>query len=449
MFEEAPDYAANADRLAAAGPAGAKAADGADDHVDRHALARGRVQLFDHRRVRHAVEFGDDARGASGLMMGDFAADHLGYLFAQIDRRHEQLAIALLPRISGQVVEQLRDVFAEIFVGGEESQVGVNAGGDRVVIAGAEVHVAAQLVLLLAHDESDLGVSLQTDKAVDDVDAGFLQLLGPLDVRLFVEAGFEFDQHRDLFAVLGGLDQRFDYRRVLAYAVERLFDRQHVRVARGLAQEFDHRRERLVGVMEQNVLMAYGVEDVISGTQRRRRCRRERLVLQLRQVELVERHQVGDVQGAVNRVDVLLLHLQRMAQQLDHMRAHPGGDLQPNAEAEAAVAHLLLDRLEQVAGLVLFDLDVGVASDAEGLAFDDAHSREERVDVRRHHLFEHSEAIALASDRDQSGDVRRKRQLDAGEAGLLLAVFRILRHDQYPQVHADVRDVRERVARVH
>src|SRR5262247_581695 len=449
MFEEAPDDAADADRLAAAGPAGAQAADAADDQVDGHALARGRIHLLDQRRVGHAVELRDDSGGPPGLEVRDFSADHLGDRFAQVDRRDQQLAVLLLTRVSGQVVEQLRNVFAEILVGGEEPEIGVDARRDRVVVARAEVDVAAQLVLLLAHDERHLGVGLQSDQAVDDVDAGLLQSLRPLDVRLFIEAGLEFDQHRDLFAVLGGFDQRFDYRRILAHAVERLFDRQHVRVARGLTQEFDHRRERLVGVMEQNVLVAYGVEDVFSGTQRRRRCRRERLVLQLRQVELVERHQVGDVQGAVNRVDVLLLHLQRMAQQLDHVRAHPGGDLQPNAEAEAAVAHLLLDRLEQVAGLVLFDLDVGVASDAEGLAFDDAHSREERVDVRRHHLFEHSEAIALASDRDQSGDVRRKRQLDAGEAGLLLAVFRILRHDQYPQVHADVRDVRERVARVH
>ena len=37
------------------------------------------------------------------------------------------------------------------------------------------------------------------------------------------------------------------------------------------------------------------------------------LVFQLRQVELIERHQVGDVQWAVNRVNILLFHLQRMA----------------------------------------------------------------------------------------------------------------------------------------
>src|SRR5262245_9027503 len=449
MFEESPDDAADADRLAAAGPAWAQAADAADDQVDGHAFARGRIHLLDQRRVGHAVEHGDDSGGPSGLDVRDFAADHLGDRFAQVDRRDQQLAVALLTRVSGQVVEQLRDVFAETLIGGEESEVCVNARRDRVVVASAEMNVAAQLVLLLAHDEGDLGVGLQPDQAVDDVDAGLLQSLGPLDVRLFIEAGLEFDQHRDLFAVLGGFDQRFDYRRILAHAVERLFDRQHVRVARRLAQEFDHGRDRLVRVMEQDVLMAYDVEDVFPRAQRRRRGRRERLVFQLRQVELVERHQVGDVQGAVNRVNVLLLHLQRMAQQLDHVRAHSGGDLQPHAEAEAAVAHLLLDRLEQVARLVLFDLDVGVARDAEGLAFDDAHSREERVDVRRHHLFEHREAIALARDRNQPGDVRRKRQLDAGEAGLMLAVFRVLRHDQYPQVHADVRDVRERVARVY
>src|SRR5262245_2387090 len=449
MFEEAPDDAADADRLAAAGPAGAQAADAADDQVYGHALARSRVRLLDHRRVGHAVELGDDSGGASGLEVCDLAADHLGDRFAQVDRRDQQFAVLLLARVPGQVVEQLRNVFAEILVGGEESEVGVDSRRDRVVVSRAEVDIAAQFVLLLAHDEGDLGMGLQPDQAVDDVDAGLLKSRRPLDVRLFVEAGLEFDQHCDLFAVLGGLDQRFDYRRILAHAVERLFDRQHARVARGLAQEFDHRRERLVRVVEQNVLVAYGVEDVFSGTQRRRRGRRERLVLQLRQVELVERHQVGDVQWAVNRVNVLLLHLQRMAQQLDHVRAHSGGDLQPHAEAEAAVAHLLLDRLEQVAGLVLFDFDVGVARDAEGLAFDDAHSREERVDVRRHHFFEHREAIALARDRNQPGDVRRKWQLDAGEAGLMLAVFRVLGHDQNPQVHADVRDVRERVARVY
>src|SRR5262249_31782547 len=157
--------------------------------------------------------------------------------------------------------------------GGEESEVGVDSRGDRVVITRAEVHIAAQLVLLLPHDEGDLRVGLQSDQAVNDVDARFLQPFRPLNIRFFIEAGLEFYEHRDLFAVLSGFDQRFDYRRILAHAVERLFDRQHVRVTRRLAQEFDHGRERLIRVMQQNVLMAYGVEDVFTGAQDGRRGR--------------------------------------------------------------------------------------------------------------------------------------------------------------------------------
>ncbi|MCG3163931.1 MAG: hypothetical protein JMDDDDMK_05390 [Acidobacteria bacterium] len=135
-----------------------------------------------------------------------------------------------------------------------------------------------------------------------------------------------------------------------------------------------------------------------------------------------------------------------MAQQFDHVRTHPRSDFQPDAETEAAIAHLLFDVFEQIARLILFDFDVGVARDAERLTFDDAHSGKERFDVRRHHLFEHHETITFASDWNQPGHIRR--QFDAGEARFILLVLRLFRDDQDAQVHADVRDVRERMARI-
>ncbi len=52
-----------------------------------------------------------------------------------------------------------------------------------------------------------LRVGLEPDQPVDDVDARFFELLGPGDVALLVEAGFELDQGRDLFAPLGRADQ--------------------------------------------------------------------------------------------------------------------------------------------------------------------------------------------------------------------------------------------------
>src|SRR5437879_9489085 len=44
---------------------------------------------------------------------------------------------------------------------------------------------------LAAHDERRLGVRLELDQAVHDPDAHLLELLGPLDVSLFVEPGLQ------------------------------------------------------------------------------------------------------------------------------------------------------------------------------------------------------------------------------------------------------------------
>jgi len=43
------------------------------------------------------------------------------------------------------------------------------------------VHVAAQALGFAAHDEAELGVDLEAGEAVDDVDAGGFEFLGPVD----------------------------------------------------------------------------------------------------------------------------------------------------------------------------------------------------------------------------------------------------------------------------
>src|SRR5258708_680307 len=67
---------------------------------------------------------------------------------------------------------------------------------------------------------------------------------------------------RAFLAVLGGPGQRGDDRVVFRRAVERLLDRQDLRVLGGLLDELDHRAERLVGVVDQDVLLADRREDV-------------------------------------------------------------------------------------------------------------------------------------------------------------------------------------------
>ena len=61
--------------------------------------------------------------------------------------------------------------------------------------------VAADAVVVLAHDQADFAVDFVADQAIDDMDAGLLQLAAPLDVVGLVETRPQFHHGRDLFAV--------------------------------------------------------------------------------------------------------------------------------------------------------------------------------------------------------------------------------------------------------
>ncbi len=57
---------------------------------------------------------------------------------------------------------------------------------------------------------------LQTDDAINDVRARFLEPAGPLDIGGFVETRAQFHQRRDLLARTGRVHERFHDGRVAA-----------------------------------------------------------------------------------------------------------------------------------------------------------------------------------------------------------------------------------------
>ena len=90
-----------------------------------------------------------------------------------------------------------------------------------------------------------------------------------------------------------------------------------------------------------------------------------------------------------------------MISQLAHQQTegdviHVVGDLEPDRRAEAAAQQLLLEGLDEVLGLVLLDLDVLVAGDAELVVLDDLHAREQLVEVVGDQVFERDEAQQAA-----------------------------------------------------
>ncbi len=115
--------------------------------------------------------------------------------------------------------------------------------------------IGAQLAAFATNDKRDLGVGLQLQKPVDDLDAGAFEIARPADIGFLVKTRLELDHCRDRFAGLGGLGERLHDRAVVAGAVERLLDRRHRRIARGLAQELDDDVEAFIGMMDDDVLL--------------------------------------------------------------------------------------------------------------------------------------------------------------------------------------------------
>ena len=122
------------------------------------------------------------------------------------------------------MVEEASEVFANRFTRGEKPEVFIEARGLWVVVSGADVAVAAQCAALLANDQGQLAVGLQAHDAVNHVNSGLLELSGPGDVGLLVEARLDLDQSQNLLARLSCVDQRVDNRAVTAGSVKGLLD---------------------------------------------------------------------------------------------------------------------------------------------------------------------------------------------------------------------------------
>ena len=184
-----------------------------------------------------------------------------------------------------------------------------------VVVTGAQVRVTHDLAGFATQDQHHLGVGLEADHAVDHHRTGRLQTAGQLQVGLFVEPRAQFDHRGDFLAVTRRIHQRIDDFRVGAGAVQGLAHRQYVRVLGGLAQQVDHRGERLERVQQQDVLLADHAENVLAVLQQFRDLRRERQVLQLAlAVQAGDAEQTGQVDRTVDLIQLGLVQVELLEQ---------------------------------------------------------------------------------------------------------------------------------------
>ena len=242
VFEKSPHDTTYAYVLGEAGNSGTETADPPNDQVDRDARLGGFVERGDDLLVNEAVHLHPYPSGAT-LLGRHLVADHLQHAGTEIGRCHQQTGEGRHLAETGECVEQPRYVVAELMVGGEETDVVVDARGDRVVVPCCYVYIATKLRGGFATDDkSNLGVRLEPNQSVDDMHPGPLELSRPRDVRLFIKASLEFDESGDLFSCLGCVDECLHHRRLARCSVQGELDGEHIRVGGGSLDELLDRR---------------------------------------------------------------------------------------------------------------------------------------------------------------------------------------------------------------
>ena len=221
MLQKASDDRTDMHVLGLARNARLDARDAADDHVHAHTSTRCLGDLVDDLAVGERVELKEHTGGLASEGALDLAIQAAHDERLQADRRHAQEAVIAAQVAQRQVAEEQVGVLADAGMGGHEHKVAVELGRLLVKVAGAQQRQACKRHALAIGELADLGVALKALGAVDDGAACLFQALGPLDVVLLIEAGAELHEHRDLFAVLGGIDERLAQAALLGHAVER------------------------------------------------------------------------------------------------------------------------------------------------------------------------------------------------------------------------------------
>ena len=176
----------------------------------------------------------------------------------------------------GQLHKYRIDVAADAFVRGQKAEIGIKSRRSRMIVASTEMNVAPQmytwracvffirLIDFASHHQRHLGMGLVPHDPVHDVCPDLFQTRGPVKIGFLVESRHQLHHHRHFLALLGSIDQRFHNDGIGAGAVHRLLDRDHLRIPRSLLDKFDHRRETLKWMMQEDVLLFQYLKDILA-----------------------------------------------------------------------------------------------------------------------------------------------------------------------------------------
>ena len=362
------DDAVDMDGFADAGDACHQRAVAAQHDVDGHACGGCLIQLLHHHLIRNMVDFHPDVSGLAGQLVLDFVVYQAEELLLHLVGRDQQFAetdgrIGLLNK-----VEDIGHVRHHILRGGHKHEVRVDAGVAFVEVARAD---AGNVVARLHADMGNFAMHLQAFHAEDDVYAGILHQFGPRDIRRFVKACQQFDDHGDLLAIPCGVDEGGHHLRGLGQSVKGGLDALHVLADGCLLENADVivkaviRHVNVAVVLldefqEADVLVQFGLDDGRPGG-----------IFQVLASTVGERHQVLVVvvaspgQDGIQFVEVQLVH-----HALQQVFGHPRIVDDTQRVALAAALDAFGNLLEHAVAQVVVYLHLGILGELEGVCLE-------------------------------------------------------------------------------
>ena len=442
VFQETADDRFHPDIVRKAGHARFQAADAAHDQINLHARRARFIEFLDDARIHQAVQLHPDGGRTALLCVSDFLVDQAIKPAAHGQRRHRQLFQLGRLHVTGDIVHHLRRIARQQRISGEERQIGIDARRDRMIIAGAEMHIGADRRPFAPDHHAQLGVRFPFHKTIYNLHAGAFQFAGPANILLLVKAGLQFDHRCHRFAGFGGIDQGTHDGAVLAGAIQRLLDGDHIGIGRSLAQEGQHHFKALIGVMNHQVLAADGSKAIAAMfTDALRKARRVRFELQIWPVFLHQQRQIVDAQHARNQDGVAIIDAQLALHQ--HQQAGRSIFLHGEMDHLAAAAALQrgLVKAHQIFGF-FFHFDIGIADHPESAIANQIIAGEQLIKERPDGVFQADPAHRFARQPDEARQHRRQHQQRAQQFIVGLAA------QFQDQRKALVGDERERVRRI-
>src|SRR5262249_35696955 len=409
---------------------------------DGNAGPRPFIEQVDYLGINQRIVLDPDRSRATCPGMGDFLLDVFADAVAQRERRNRHALERGRLRVPGHIVENERDIARDNRIGREEREIGIDSGGNGVIVARPDVHIRRQRPTLAPHDHRQFGVGFELDKAIYDLRASTFERAGPADIGFLVEPRLKLDQRGDRFSRLRRLDERAHDGRFGRCPVERLLYCDHIGVARGLLQKLHHDVKGLVRMVNYEIFLTDGRETI------------SRVIADALGIAWIVGHEfeIGAIyshelrqfikrQNAVDQENLVVSTRQGPLYESAQLHWHGGFNLEADDRSAPPALEHRLEFTHEIFGLLL-DLNLGVANDAKSTLSFYRVAWEETADEKTNHLLERDHAGGSCSFTRQADEaVELVRHSDERVHRLAVARARELQRNG----EAEIRNEGERV----